>query len=51
MAKWKHDTGNRLSPRSFLVPVMWIAALVASYLVLADWQNLPNLVSSALAAI
>ena len=37
--------------RAFFVPVLWIAALLASYWVLADWQTLPRLISGTLAAI
>ena len=28
------------SARAYLVPVVWIAVLVVSYLVLADWQSI-----------
>ena len=37
--------------RAFLVPVAWIAALLACYWVLVDWQSVPVLISAAFAAI
>lgn len=47
------DEGNRTGPgaRAFVGPVIWIAALVAGYWVLADWQTLPDLISAALPGI
>ncbi len=52
MANWKNDQ-ERAGPgvRAFLVPIMWIAALLASYWLLADWQSVPDLISGAFAAI
>ncbi len=47
----RDETRSTLSARTFLVPVAWIVALVASYWVLAEWQALPNLISNAIAAI
>jgi hypothetical protein len=34
---------------NFFAPVLWIAALIGSYFIIAEWQTLPHLVSSALA--
>jgi hypothetical protein len=52
MANGKHrrDEG-KVSARAFLVPAVWIAALLAGYVVLADWQTLPGIITSALASI
>lgn len=47
----RHASRSSLGLRTFLVPVAWIVALLASYLLLADWQTVPALVSSAIAAI
>jgi len=51
MTSLKRDAQPASLFRAFLVPVVWIVALVASYWVLADWQTLPGLISNALAAI
>lgn len=52
MRNVKHDASrSSLGFRAFLAPVAWIVALIASYWLLADWQTLPGLVSSAIAAI
>ena len=52
MSNGKHrDYQAKLNARAFLVPAMWIAALLASYVVLADWQTIPGAISSALASI
>lgn len=37
--------------KSFALPALTIFALVASYVVLAQWQDLPQLFSSAFAAV
>lgn len=37
--------------RAFLVPVAWIAALLASYWLVVDWQSVPALISATFAAI
>lgn len=44
---------NRSRPgaRTYLAPLAWIAALMASYWVLADWQSLPELIANTIAAI
>lgn len=49
--KHKEADERKVSARAFLIPAMWIAALLASYVVLADWQTLPGVISSALASI
>ena len=51
MTSLKRDEKRANPSRAFLMPVMWIVALVASYWVLADWQTLPNLISNAIAGI
>jgi len=52
MTNGKHNEDQgRLGARAFLVPAMWIAALLAGYVVLADWQTLPGMITSALASI
>jgi hypothetical protein len=33
------------------VPVLWIAALLASYWLIADWQALPNLIGDTFSSI
>ncbi len=39
------------SIRAFAVSVGWIIALLVSYWVLSDWQAVPRLFSSTIAAI
>lgn len=52
MNRPKHES-NRSGPgaRAFVGPVLWIAALLTGYWVLADWQSLPELISAALPGI
>lgn len=52
MTSSKRDQ-NRSRPgaRAYLAPLAWIATLMASYWVLADWQSLPELIASTIAAI
>lgn len=47
----KDDPTGGYSSRAYFVPVLWILALVAVYYVLADWQAVPGLIASTLAAI
>ena len=35
------------SGRTFAISVAWIVGLVISYILIADWQSLPRIVSSA----
>jgi hypothetical protein len=37
--------------RAFAVPLFGIVALLASYLLLVDWHQVPDIISSAVAAI
>jgi len=37
--------------RAFAIPVVWIVALLGAYWILSDWQALPRLISSTLAAM
>ncbi|HVC61754.1 MAG TPA: hypothetical protein VND19_15490 [Acetobacteraceae bacterium] len=48
----KHDAQLGSPSRgAFLVPMTWIAGLLACYWLLADWQSVPGLISAAIAAI
>jgi hypothetical protein len=48
MAGQKHDLDARPPSRhAFLIPLAWIAALLASYWLLSEWQALPALISGA----
>lgn len=51
MTSRRRDENGPNTARTYLMPLAWIVALVASYWVLADWQSLPELISSAIAAI
>jgi hypothetical protein len=42
---------RRARRRAELVPVVWIAILLASWLIVADWKMLPDLVSATVAAL
>jgi hypothetical protein len=35
-----------LSGRGFAAPVLWILVLLAGYWLIADWQEVPRLISS-----
>jgi hypothetical protein len=37
--------------RTYAMPVVWILVLLVSYLVLSDWDAVPRLISTTLAAI
>jgi hypothetical protein len=46
------ETKRRLSRgQVHLGPVVWIAILLASWLVIVDWHVLPDLVSATMAAL
>ena len=32
--------------RNFMLPLVWVALLIAMYWVLSDWQSLPNALAS-----
>lgn len=36
---------------SFAFPLVSVVVLLASYLLLSEWQDLPNLINSAIAAV
>ena len=42
MAARRISTGSR----GFLLPLLWVFLLVATYWLLAEWQSLPNLLAS-----
>ena len=43
----KRDPGARV----FVIPLLWIAALLVGYWLLADWNTLPMMIGGALAEI
>ncbi len=47
----QEGNGSNPGARAFVAPVLWIAALVAGYWVIADWQSLPDLISATLPGI
>jgi hypothetical protein len=38
-------------PKAFAMPMLGIAVLLLSYFILADWDQVPTLISGALAAV
>jgi len=51
-----HTTGSerpRRTGRSHaqLIPVVWIVVLLASWLVIADWKMLPDLITATMASL
>lgn len=47
----KTGNGQSHSRSGFFAPVFWIAVLIGSYFVIADWEALPRVVSSALSLV
>ena len=42
---------DEVSGRAFAMPVVWILALLASYWLISDWQDLPQLISATFAKL
>jgi hypothetical protein len=42
---------DEVSGRTFAAPLLWIIVLLAGYWLLADWQDVPQLIASAVAQL
>jgi hypothetical protein len=47
----RDDHQGNLGNRAVVGSVLWIVVLLGAYFVLADWQAVPSLIASTLAAI
>lgn len=47
----KDDHPGILGNRAFFASVLWILVLLAAYFAVEDWQSVPSLIASTLAAI
>ena len=47
----KTDNADTFGSRAFFMPLLWIAALVGVYCVLADWHAVPALIAATVAAM
>jgi hypothetical protein len=45
------NPGRRTRSTHAIVPLIWIAVLLASWIMIAEWKMLPELVNAAMGAV